>query len=79
MTRNTHGELLQTINDSSQDSKRALLYSFLGTSLPTEMDKSGRIKLTRTLISHAHLSKKCLIRSVDIQEEEPERLEIWSA
>ena len=81
MTRNTHGKFLQTINDGGKGDRSVLLYSFLGTALVTKMDKSGRIKLTHTLISHAQLSKKCLIRSIDEQETkpEPEHLEIWNA
>jgi MraZ protein len=81
MTRNTHGEFLQTINainDSPQDNRCTILHYLLGNSIATEMDKSGRIKLPPALISYAQLSKKCLIRSVEEQGKEPERLEIWS-
>ena len=84
MTRKTHGKFLQTINEVHKGDKggrSTLLYSFLGTALATKPDKSGRIKLSPALISHAQLSKKCLIRSIDEQETEPEpeHLEIWNA
>jgi MraZ protein len=82
MTRNNFEVYFRIINDNSTAFKHAGRISInfiLSTSCTTEMDKSGRIKLTTTLISHAQLSKKCLICSIDEQKEEPERLEIWNA